>query len=79
MDDDDLSYDDDMADDDDLDDTVDENEAEAEPTVATQGIASWRRIEMAKEDKYLQSVLSDLDDYYDFEEVDGEIVASYTS
>lgn len=79
MDDDDLSFDDDLTDDNDLDETVDADETEDDPTVSTRGIASWRRIEMAKEDKYLQSVLADLDDFYDFEEVDGEIVASYTS
>jgi hypothetical protein len=77
MDDDDLSFDD-VADDDDLVDPVDVDETENEAKVSIRGIASWRRIEMAREDKYLQSVLADLDDFYDFEDVDGEIVASYT-
>jgi hypothetical protein len=79
MDDEDLSFDD-IADEDGLIATVDTDETEDIQAVSTHGIASWRRIEMAKEDKYLQSVLADLDDYYDFDDVDvdDELVASYS-
>ncbi|NQV86407.1 MAG: hypothetical protein HQ492_04955 [Woeseiaceae bacterium] len=43
-------------------------DAEDEQIDFNAGVASRRRIEMAKEDKYLQSVLADLDDYYDFDD-----------
>lgn len=78
MDDDDLSFDD-IEDDDGLVDTVGADETEDEQTASTHGIASWRRIEMAKEDKYLKSVLADLDDFYDFDDVDDDMVANYSN
>ncbi len=50
-------------------------DADDEQIDSASGIASWRRIEMAKEDKYLQSVLADLDDYYDFDDSADDMVA----
>lgn len=78
MDDEDLAFDD-IADDDDLAEAVDIDDTEDDLTASTRGLASWRRIEMAKEDKYLQSVLADLDDYYDFDDVDDNMVANYSN
>jgi hypothetical protein len=78
MDDDDLSFDD-IDDDDGQIETVSVDVTEDEPTASTRGIASWRRIEMANEDRYLQSVLADLDDFYDFDDVDDDMVANYSN
>jgi hypothetical protein len=78
MNDDDLAFDD-IEDGDDLADTVDIADTEDDLTASSRGLASWRRIEMAKEDKYLQSVLADLDDYYDFDDVDDDMVANYSN
>ena len=69
----------DIDDDDDLSETVDVDDTEDGLTESSRGLASWRRIEMAKEDKYLQSVLADLDEYYDFDDVDDDMVANYSN
>jgi len=78
MNDEDLAFDD-IEDGDDLTDTDDIGDTEDELTAPGRGLASWRRIEMAKEDKHLQSVLADLDDYYDFDDVDDDMVANYSN
>lgn len=67
----------DMDDDELLFDEIADNgvDADEEQFDSSSGIASWRRIEMAKEDKYLQSVLADLDDYYDFDDSADDMVA----
>jgi hypothetical protein len=78
MNDEDLAFDD-IEDGDDLAETVDTADTEDNLTASGRGLASWRRIEMAKEDKYLQSVLADLDDYYDFDDVDDDMVANYSN
>lgn len=39
---------------------------------------SWRLIEMAREDKYLKSVLADFDEYDQFEYFDADLSAEYS-
>lgn len=41
-------------------------------------LASWRRIEIAKENRRLRSLLSDLDDYEDFEYPQDDYSAEYS-
>ena len=55
----------DMEDDDEL--FFDEDEIVEEIVALAEDIPSWRRIEMAREDKFLREAMADFEDYDDFE------------
>ena len=66
----------DMDDDDDLffeDDEIDENILEL-----SEDIPSWRRIEMAREDRYLKEAMADFEDYDEFEDFRREYTAGFS-
>lgn len=46
----------------------DEIENDEEPVEIATAIPSWRRIEMAHEDRYLKEMMADFDDYDKFED-----------
>ena len=71
----DLYLDDDMeSDDDDLEIDVDDDEVDSRLTRLVdryQAFSARRRIEIAREDKWLKSVMADFDDYDSFEDQNG--------
>lgn len=46
----------------------DDIDVDEEPVEISAAIPSWRRIEMAREDRYLKELMADFDDYDKFED-----------
>ena len=69
-----------MLDDFDDDETLtdDEISAECREVDRLNDLAPWRRIEIAKENKYLQSVVADFDQYDKFEYFGDDLSAGYS-
>jgi hypothetical protein len=69
-----------LLDDFDEDDIATDDEIVAECGRADQlsSLAPWRRIEIAREDKYLQSLLADFDQYDNFEYFGDDLPSGYS-
>lgn len=69
---------------DDFIDEEDEIEVEVDDSLSAAALElrnrtpSWRLIEMAREDKYLKSVIADFDEYDQFEYFDADLSAEYS-
>lgn len=56
----------------------DDDEVDEELLDLSEDIPSWRRIEMAREDRFLKEAMADLEDYDEFEDYRREYTAGFS-
>ncbi len=57
----------------------DDDEVEEDIVALSEDIPSWRRIEMAREDRFLKEAMADFEDYDAFEDSKGGYAAGFSN